>query len=148
MQTPAANRASQPAIPNVFDLIESPGYPHGVHDPQSHDTNTGLDGNGSQAGMTDSVMRTVISSGRDALDVLFTAVEDEQSLRRGPGAQAALPNVTPTPGSTAGVGVSPAVPRLASLSTPEMDVFRIWNACRFVRMGWLSAFEAITYVDL
>ncbi|KAF7589495.1 hypothetical protein BBP40_004249 [Aspergillus hancockii] len=30
----------------------------------------------------------------------------------------------------------------------ESDTRRVWNACRFVKMGWLTAQEAITLVDL
>lgn len=30
----------------------------------------------------------------------------------------------------------------------DADVLRIWNACRFVKMGWFSAHEAMELVDL
>jgi hypothetical protein len=30
----------------------------------------------------------------------------------------------------------------------ESDVLRVWSACRFVKMGWLTAPEAITLVNL
>lgn len=30
----------------------------------------------------------------------------------------------------------------------DVDVLRIWNACRFVRMGWFSAQEAVVLMDL
>jgi hypothetical protein len=33
-------------------------------------------------------------------------------------------------------------------SLNETDALRIWNACRFVKMGWFSSHEAITLVDL
>jgi hypothetical protein len=30
----------------------------------------------------------------------------------------------------------------------DADVLRVWNACRFVKMGWFSAQEAMTFMDL
>lgn len=42
-------------------------------------------------------------------------------------------------------------PADSALSIPrslnETDALRIWNACRFVKMGWFSSHEAITLVD-
>lgn len=34
------------------------------------------------------------------------------------------------------------------MSQPSQETLRVWTACRFVQMGWFSAHEAVTYVDL
>jgi hypothetical protein len=34
------------------------------------------------------------------------------------------------------------------LSQPEPDILRLWESFRFVRMGWLGAKEAVSYIDL
>lgn len=39
-------------------------------------------------------------------------------------------------------------PACSELSTPDRNTIRLWNSFRFVRMGWLNAREAVTYVDL
>lgn len=31
--------------------------------------------------------------------------------------------------------------------TPDLDVTKVWNACRFVRMGWITTREALLLVD-
>lgn len=38
--------------------------------------------------------------------------------------------------------------RLIAPELSDADVLRIWNACRFVRMGWFSAQEAVILMDL
>ncbi|CAI7578183.1 unnamed protein product [Penicillium viridicatum] len=38
--------------------------------------------------------------------------------------------------------------RLIAPELSDADVLRIWNACRFVRMGWFSAQEAVVLMDL
>ena len=34
------------------------------------------------------------------------------------------------------------------LSQPEPSILRLWESFRFVRMGWLTAKEAVSYIDL
>ncbi|KAJ4348051.1 uncharacterized protein N0V89_009423 [Didymosphaeria variabile] len=34
------------------------------------------------------------------------------------------------------------------MSQPSPETLRVWTSCRFVQMGWFSAHEAVTYVDL
>ncbi|KAB8265414.1 hypothetical protein BDV32DRAFT_158933 [Aspergillus pseudonomiae] len=47
-------------------------------------------------------------------------------------------SLTPTENTTNSEGRSPV----------HADVLRIWNACRFVRMGWIKAREAVILVEL
>ncbi|KAF3491261.1 uncharacterized protein GIQ15_00778 [Arthroderma uncinatum] len=142
-------------------------------------------------GLHNSVMRTVVSSGNDALNILFQAaaqeqdnnmVDDEpndhrQSISKeggadagddsnsGPGAGAGTAQdrsysqqhqkaqshagvrAYDTPASTTSYGVSP-VSDPATLSHVEPDVLAVWDQCRFVKMGWFSSREAVTYVDM
>lgn len=39
-------------------------------------------------------------------------------------------------------------PFISKPSDPSCDILRLWNSLRFVRMGWLTADEAISYIDL
>ncbi|KAL4892396.1 hypothetical protein BDV59DRAFT_40733 [Aspergillus ambiguus] len=75
-------------------------------------------------------LHRIVSNHNDALDILFHIVSPEnrdtnrQSIR-----------------ATA----NQALPQDAD---PHPEVLRMWNACRFVKMGWFTAREAITLVDL
>ncbi|KAJ6129075.1 hypothetical protein N7512_001855 [Penicillium capsulatum] len=71
------------------------------------------------------MLQTVVSNNKDAMNLLFEAALREESQ------QAPAPE-RPLPGP-------------ARHST---DALSIWNACRFVKMGWFSAHEAVTLVDL
>ncbi|KAJ5173249.1 hypothetical protein N7492_005842 [Penicillium capsulatum] len=35
-----------------------------------------------------------------------------------------------------------------NISEATQDVLQVWEACRFVRMGWFTAAEAVTFIDL
>lgn len=75
-----------------------------------------------------SMIQQPISNDKDALNVLFEAIEHEQSLQ-----ETEQPISTSTP------------PSQACMKTTALD---IWNAYRFVKMGWLSASEAMNLVEL
>ena len=103
-------------------------------------------------------MRTVVSSGNDALNILFRAAEassmnDITTASRG-GTTHSSPNVQPgqqpygDPGSVASFGTAPTASEYPALSTIEPDVLRVWEACRFVKLGWFTATQAVTYIDL
>jgi hypothetical protein len=100
------------------------------------------------------VMRTVISSGDDALGILFKAAEGNaqssadnvnQAINLDNSAQSSTKGLTP--GTTRLSAVSPASTRhrLPDATSSAMD---IWRVCRFVKQGWFSASEAILLVDL
>ncbi|KAJ5609817.1 hypothetical protein N7528_009083 [Penicillium herquei] len=75
-----------------------------------------------------SILKTVVSSNNDAMNILYeAAVQDQDRI--------AL---------EAQSDASTRIPR----SLNDTDSLRLWNACRFVKMGWFSAYEAIYFVDL
>ncbi|KAI1009440.1 hypothetical protein LB504_002944 [Fusarium proliferatum] len=39
-------------------------------------------------------------------------------------------------------------PLISELSSPSIEALRLWDSLRFVRMGWLTALEAVSYMDL
>jgi hypothetical protein len=106
-----------------------------------------------QPDLAHSVMRTVVSSGSDALNLLFEAAHhrDAMDSQEQSGSQAyETPRSGPS-GFENGVPSSPfhtfrAQP--VQMSTPSPETLKIWTSCRFVQMGWFSAHEAVTYVDL
>jgi|TARA_R110002003_G_scaffold214_46_gene16402 hypothetical protein len=97
-------------------------------------------------------MRTVVSSGSDALNLLFEAAHHRDAIDNAEqtGSQA---YETPRSGPSGYEGV-PSSPfhtfraQPVQMSTPSPETLKVWTACRFVQMGWFSAHEAVTYVDL
>lgn len=100
--------------------------------------------------LDNSMMRTVVSSGNDALNILFEAAAHsqdadmtEQGMRSGN-----------TPGRSV-YGVSHESPfsqmhsaaRPAELSNASKEVLSTWEGCRFVMMGWFTSREAVTLID-
>jgi hypothetical protein len=111
----------------------------GPHDP---DTDIG------NSGLTDTVMRTFVSTGNDALNVLFRAAEqrDQESAQgamstpRG-SKRAEDCNTTPT--------AYPMPPPPESYNPHiEPDILQLWESFRFVKMGWFTPREAVFYMDL
>lgn len=93
-------------------------------------------------------MQTVVSSSKDALGLLFKAAEqqetdsDEQSDRH------VTARAYDNPASALTSNVNPSMIPPSTLSKPTKAVIQLWNQHRFVRQGWFSAVEAVTYVDL
>lgn len=107
-------------------------------------------------------MRTVVASGNDALNILFEAAtahnQDEASSndvshpldsesRTGP------PNAKERSASRNFERPVPfeSVPRAicaTEISEATQDTLSVWDACRFVKMGWFTSREAVTFVDL
>lgn len=127
--------------------------PDGSH-PAAQPVSSGL--------LADSVMRTVVSNGHDALNLLFEAANQEgQSDSQSPGSRyphgaGRTPHSSTGNYSAAACTSSPAssIPMSMNVapsgvtSDPKTDALEVWSAFRFVRMGWLSAQEAVTFVDL
>ncbi|KAF1997171.1 C6 transcription factor-like protein [Amniculicola lignicola CBS 123094] len=105
----------------------------------------------SQPNLADSVMRTVVSSGQDALNLLFEAAHHRDAIdSQEHTASAGQAYETPRSGLS---GPNPSSPftfraQPVQMSQPSPETLKIWTYCRFVQMGWFSAHEAITYVDL
>ncbi|CAG8903485.1 unnamed protein product [Penicillium egyptiacum] len=82
-----------------------------------------------QDGLSTSVLETVVSNNNDAMNILFEAALQESNDPS--------QNMSTTDNS-----------RSVAPEPTNADVLRIWNACRFVRMGWFSAQEAVVLMDL
>ncbi len=102
-------------------------------------------------------MRTIVSSGNDALNLLYEAANQEVANSEDAIRHADANNVGPpqapdayygTSGSTLSGKTAPAAVMPVQVSGASSDVLRVWNACRFVQMGWFRAEEGVTYVDL
>lgn len=74
------------------------------------------------------MLQKVVSNNNDAMNILYEAALLEEGQH--------LADERP-------VNPGLCIPR----SLNETDALRIWNACRFVKMGWFSSHEAITLVD-
>lgn len=105
------------------------------------------------------MMRTVVSSGNDALNILFEAAAaahnqenaNEQDARERGQSAAGMDtaNGTSVDGrySTAGPEVPPKIVRPVELSNASREILNVWEACRFVKMGWFTSVEAVTFID-
>lgn len=89
--------------------------------------------------LSDRMVSTVMTNSTEALDLLFNTSQPEQGRH-------AQVNASPEPRishSSTGVGFV-----IISLSEPADEVLDIWDKFRFVRQGWITAQEAVTYIDL
>lgn len=100
---------------------------------------------GEDTGLGDTVMRTVVSSGNDALKLLFQAAQqrDSESSNHATSgfhnpSQSAMEFATP---------LTAASSHFQSFQASSA-VLKVWDAFRFVKMGWFSAEEAVCYMDL
>lgn len=87
------------------------------------------------------VMSTILARPSDALDVLFDAAQPENS----PSGQSQETQWNSTNSST--VSESGLV-EVSGLSQPSDEILDLWDKSRFVRQGWFTAQEAVTYLDL
>lgn len=76
------------------------------------------------------MLQKVVSNNKDAMDILFEAALREESQQN-------TEQITTAP-----------IPTLVPQRLTTTDALQMWNACRFVKMGWFSAHEAMTLVDL
>ncbi|CAI7666067.1 unnamed protein product [Penicillium pancosmium] len=154
-QSPHNSHGSQVGISPVqgtdtmMHANHSPSQPYHGHRHRSSST------------LANSMMRTVVASGNDALNILFeaaTAQDQEDSTSNevdtplragskssGPNGKARStprdfesPNFEPPPKNVGPVTISVVAPETLS----------VWEACRFVKMGWFTAREAVTFIDL
>ncbi|PWY78263.1 C6 transcription factor [Aspergillus heteromorphus CBS 117.55] len=111
--------------------------------------------------LANSMMRTVVSSGNDALNILFeaAAVHSQENRLNGSGTQsrdAQTSTAHTSEPDSAGDQTQPMLPvevlakakRPVKLSTPSKEVLGVWETCRFVKMGWFTSREAVTLIDL
>jgi hypothetical protein len=91
----------------------------------SPSTSAGLEDGGC---ISTTVLQKQVASGNDALDILFDAAAQAN------GSQARRNTVSEPTASPFDV-------------RSEENVLRIWEGCRFVKMGWFTAEEALLYTD-
>ncbi|KAH6662950.1 hypothetical protein F5X68DRAFT_178076 [Plectosphaerella plurivora] len=102
----------------------------------------------------DRVRTSAVTSSNDALDILSDAARlhhpqdmptTSGPLSTGTSVQQAPSQTNPgvTPGGFNGLGFT-----ITRLSQPEDPTLDLWDKCRFVRQGWFTAQEAVTYIDL
>jgi hypothetical protein len=99
------------------------------------------------------VRTSVVTSSNDALDILSDAARlhhpEDIPTTSGPLSsgtsvqQAPQTNPQVTPGGFNGLGFT-----ISKLSQPDEPTLDLWDKCRFVRQGWFTAQEAVTYIDL
>ena len=104
-------------------------------------------------------MRTVVSSGNDALNILFeaaAAADDQESglNDQGTSSQGLQSGDVGTGnshsvngGATARPDIPPQIVRPVELSDASIETLNVWEACRFVKMGWFTSREAVTFID-
>lgn len=128
---------------------------------QSYDNDARSNRTQSTSNLANSMMRTVVSSGNDALNILFEAANaqsqedsmiESDSLPETEQHRSGHPVTSEGSSNRIDLTVPPDVlekaMRPVELSHVSKDVLSTWEACRFVRMGWFTAREAVTFIDL
>lgn len=114
---------------------------------------------GSQNTLARSVVRTVISGPKDALNLLFDVRSNREPVRTAAAHADSDTAPTQSPHMSSKQRESVNLDELTETGPPSdmpsqhesrvlRALVRIWQSCHFVRMGWLTAREAIQYVDL
>lgn len=128
--------------PGTLSAVESP-----FHQPPRPDGSVFGSGNSENSPhngrLADAVMRTVVSSENDALRLLFQAAEQNHD------SSPAYNSIRPEQEARLADHYTPSTQAAESidLSRSGTDALLIWGAFRFTKMGWLTAQEAITYMD-
>lgn len=86
-------------------------------------------------------MNTLVTDSADALSTLSHAANGAETAQSGQTKTHDSPMRLTRPFN--GVGLV-----LSSLSEVCDEVLDTWDKCRFVRQGWFTAQEAVTYIDL
>ncbi|KAJ3522709.1 hypothetical protein NM208_g12742 [Fusarium decemcellulare] len=97
----------------------------------------------------DRVRSTIVTGSNDALDILSDAAGQQHSVAGSTPSQpqpsyaahSSGPKVIS--GGFHGLGFT-----ITALSEPDDATLDMWDKCRFVRQGWFTAQEAVTYIDL
>lgn len=95
--------------------------------------------NRSVTSMSDRMVSTVVTNSADAMNLLFNSAGPKEAQSTQADSHV-LPQVTR---AVEVVGFT-----ITTLSDPDDDILDIWDKCRFVRQGWFTAQEAVSYIDL
>ncbi|KAK1986444.1 hypothetical protein LZ30DRAFT_582136 [Colletotrichum cereale] len=113
--------------------------------PTSHGNDQGVS---PRDGLADTVMRTIVLTGNDALNLLFQAAEqrDAESVHAAASTshESQLAKEAATPSSV----YHTIVADRNICPQPETEVLQVWDSFRFVKMGWFTAEEAVVYMNL
>ena len=123
----------------------SPGPEH------AQETSTQSRASGQTGGFSieNDVMHTVVSSSKDALGLLFKAVEQQEASEIDDETNGLHTNYPyESPGSALTASINAEALLLSPLSSSSRECLELWEHLRFVRQGWMSAREAVTYIDL
>lgn len=101
----------------------------------------------STSGLATSVMRTLVTSGNDALNILFEAASRDVNTNNNAGDEY-LRNQYPIPWGISPQSFSAHAEVQVSNPLPSLEAIKVWGECRFVMMGWVTALDALTYIDL
>ncbi|KAF4451019.1 ARO80-positive transcription regulator of ARO9 and ARO10 [Fusarium albosuccineum] len=97
----------------------------------------------------DRVRSTIVTGSNDALDILSDAAGQQHSVAGSTPSQPQPSNVAHSSGPKVisggfnGLGFT-----ITALSEPDDSTLDMWDKCRFIRQGWFTAQEAVTYIDL
>ena len=130
-------------------VMDSPSHENGVRHRRQQSASSNL---GS------SMMRTVVASGNDALNILFEAavahrpgnniaehpVQSEDTLS----SRSQTTREDNEAFSYRGHPKTSARGRPVQISHASKEILDVWEACRFVKMGWFTSREAVTLTDL
>ncbi|KAL4938232.1 hypothetical protein BDV06DRAFT_232034 [Aspergillus oleicola] len=108
------------------------------------DGNPGVENSADVSPLTDPVMSTIFSRPSDALDVLFGAARQVPA----PGVDIPAQGSRLDQDAAANPVSESGQVAVSALSQPSERVLDLWDKCRFVRQGWFTAQEAVTYLDL
>lgn len=156
-QSPHNSHGSQVGISPVQATDVSMGHPNHSPSQSYHDHR-----HRSSSTLANSMMRTVVASGNDALNILFEAAtaQDQEdstsnemnpSLRAGSKSGGLNGKAQSTPRDFESPVNFEAPPRTVgpvTISEVAPEILSVWEACRFVKMGWFTAKEAVTFIDL
>lgn len=130
--------------------------------PQNSPAHAYQDRHRSNSSLASSMMRTVVASGNDALNILFEAATAHNQDETPPtdasppldgGSRSGTSNAKErtTPRNFESPATFESVPRAirpTEISEAAQETLNVWDACRFVKMGWFTAREAVTFIDL
>ncbi|KAL4769544.1 hypothetical protein BDW60DRAFT_224782 [Aspergillus nidulans var. acristatus] len=109
--------------------------------------------------LENSMMRTVVSSGNDALNILFEAAAHSQEADLAEARMDSRDSSRAVNGmsyenafsqmhSAVSAGIFSRAIRPVEISNASKEVLSTWETCRFVMMGWFTSREAVTLIDL
>lgn len=136
--------------PQNLDL--SLGGYHGLQGEVSVPTGFTTSPNNTNHTLYDRVRSTIVTGTNDALDILSDAAGQQHSIAGSTPSQQ-----QPQPANNTANGTGPKVVSggynglgftITALSEPDDACLDMWDKSRFVRQGWFTAQEAVTYLDL